>query len=144
MQQQPASDKNIRNIRRILGLCLAAALVFFLLTNDRKGITVEIGENSLTLAYSAEERWDIPFADIRSMALEAAFDRGAEVQGTTSRVQAFGAWKNAAYGAYRLCAFENVPACIVLETDGGVVAFNYESVEATEKLFEALGPLVNP
>lgn len=127
-----------KRIKTILGLCLAGVIVVLLLSGGRKGIQVGVQNQVLHLAYSDQQSWDIPYENITAMELVQSLDRGSFVSGVESRGQSFGMWENQSFGVYRLCAFADIDRTILLHLPEGVVAFNYESDDATEKLYQAL------
>lgn len=87
----------------------------------------------------------IPYQDIQSV-FESdplnALELGVRLEGLDTDRCRFGTWHNDAYGDYTLCASPRVSNYIVLETAGGVVAFNYENADSTHHLYLALVDLL--
>ena len=61
----------------------------------------------------------------------------------TRRGYSYGLWRCAALGEYTLIVRNKVDACIVIkDRSGRTLAFNYESGEVTENLYELLRKLL--
>ena len=64
------------------------------------------------------------------------FDRGERLSGRETRSVCSGTYRNGEYGTYELYAMKQMNCLIVARTQSGVMAFNYESDEATRALYE--------
>jgi hypothetical protein len=127
---------------RILGLCLLAGLLIYVLTRKTNSLSVTVHADHLSLAYSSEDALDINFKDIRSATETQSLDLGTYVSGIETTDYKYGVWGNTGFGKYHLCIYAGVARYIVLRTAPGVVVLNLESVDATDSFYEAFMELL--
>ncbi len=66
------------------------------------------------------------------------FDAGTATDGGTSGSVNYGTWENGSLGSYQSFVDTGIQDVIVVTTDDGIYAFNYEDEETTEELARAL------
>ena len=130
---QGATQKAVR----ILGLCLLAGILIYLLTRNTEGISVAVKDDHLSLAYSSGDSFDISYKDILSVTETPALDPGRYVSGKQTKDYRFGVWKNDEFGEYKLCSYVGVERYIVVKTTTTSFVFNLESVDATDSFYKA-------
>jgi hypothetical protein len=130
---QDVTQKTIR----ILGLCLLAGILIYLLTKNTEGISVAVKDDHLALSHSLGASFDIIFKDILSVTETQALELGQNVSGTQAQDYRFGVWKNDEFGEYNLCIYANVERYIVVKTTTATFVFNLDSADATDSFYKA-------
>jgi hypothetical protein len=138
MREESSNQATIQKTIRILGICLLVGiLIYLLLTNNNKGISVAVKDDHLSLSYSSSDSFDIIYKDILSVTETQALDLGQYVSGTQAKYARFGVWKNGEFGEYKLCIHVDVERYLVVKTSSEVFVFNLESVDATDSFYKA-------
>jgi hypothetical protein len=127
---------------RILGLCLLAGLLIYLLTRKTDSLSVTVHADHLSLAFTSGDALDINFKDIRSVTETERLDLGTYISGIETTDYQYGVWDNADFGKYHLCIYARVERYIVVRTAQGVVVLNFESVDATDSFAKAFMELL--
>ncbi len=81
------------------------------------------------------------FAEAESIELRRdlkTFDKGEKLSGVENRTCCSGVYRNSEFGEYQLHVIKRWDCFIVVRTAEGVLAFNIESDETTEQLYEYL------
>ena len=81
------------------------------------------------------------YSDVKSVALRTdlkRFDRGELIDGQENWLVRSGTYRNGEYGEYGLYVMRRLKSFIVVETGDGVIAFNLESDDTTESLYDYL------
>ena len=128
------------NILVMVGFFL---VIWFVTMRGEKGIELKIEENGLTISVTSGEALYVDYEKIRNLSFVQDFERGERVSGPEKRGISAGTWKNEQYEEYTLFAYDKIPSVIILETDGGVIALNYESKNTTEEFYATLKDYLN-
>lgn len=68
---------------------------------------------------------------------------GEMIDGKEGRNIVSGTWESPELGAYRACVYTDCPRYVVFRTEGGAVAFNLQSAEDTEKLYQGFREILD-
>lgn len=121
----------------VLGICLLAVILVYLLMKKPEGFSVVLNDEDMTLSYSSGESFQISYKDILSVAETQDLEFGNHVSGTETGNYKFGVWENDEFGEYNLCIYANVVRYIVVKTTRDTFVFNFESVAATDSFYIA-------
>ena len=132
-----SKQKNLTLIILILALVL-----FYVFSGGSVGISLDFGENELTLSASNYD-WLIPYDEIESLELAELPDKGTLIEGIEKRTLCCGTWKNDTFGEYTLCADPRIENCIVIRMESGdVYVMNYENSDSTNQLHQMFTDLL--
>jgi hypothetical protein len=134
--------QKIRKIKIILGICLLAAIIIYMVSTDTESISVAVNDDYLILSYSSGDSFEIKLIDITSVKEKRNLDLGKFVSGIETKKYNFGVWKNDEFGEYNLCIYSNVEKYIVVETTTNIFVFNIESDDATDSFYQAFTDLL--
>jgi hypothetical protein len=134
--------QRIRKIKFILGVCLLAAIMIYLVSTDVESISVAVKNDYLTLSYSSGDSFGIKLKDITSVSEKGDLDLGKYVSGIETKKYKFGVWENDEFGEYSLCIYSNVEKYIIVKTSTNIFVFNIESVDATDSFYQAFMELL--
>jgi hypothetical protein len=134
--------QKIRKIKIILGICLLAAIIIYMVSTDTESISVAVNDDYLILSYSSGDSFEIKLIDITSVKEKRNLDLGKFVSGIETKKYSFGVWKNDEFGEYNLCIYSNVEKYIVVETTTNIFVFNIESDDATDSFYQAFTDLL--
>lgn len=120
----------------IMGIAVFAVLSIFMKPIRTTSCAAEEGSLSVTgrSGYALSIRYD----EITDIEYRAEMDYGTLVDGVDDGKEKSGLWENDELGQYRLCVNTKVTPCIVLRTDGEIMAINFESEASTLALYDAL------
>ncbi len=135
--------QDIRKRLNILVMVGFFIVILFIIVKGEKGIELKVGENGLTISAASGEPLYVDYEKIRNISFVQDFERGERVSGPEKRGISAGTWKNEQYQEYTLFAYDKIPSVIILETDGGAIAFNYESKNTTEEFYVTLKDYLN-
>ena len=132
-----SKQKNLALIILILALVL-----FYVFSGGSVGISLDFGENELTLSASNYD-WRIPYGEIESLELTDLPELGTVIDGSEKRTLCCGTWENEAFGEYTLCANPRIGNCIVIRMKSGdVYVMNYENSDSTKQLHQMFTDLL--
>jgi hypothetical protein len=134
--------QRIRKVKIILGICLLAAIMIYLVSTDVESISVAVKNEYLTLSYSSGDSFEIKLKDITSVSEKEDLDLGKYVSGIETKKYKFGVWENDEFGEYSLCIYSNVEKYIVVETSTNIFVFNIESDDSTDSFYQAFMDLL--
>jgi hypothetical protein len=134
--------QRIRKVKIILGICLLAAIMIYLVSTDVESISVAVKNDYLTLSYSSGDSFEIKLKDITSVSEKEDLDLGKYVSGIETKKYKFGVWENDEFGEYSLCIYSNVEKYIVVETSTNIFVFNIESDDSTDSFYQAFMDLL--
>lgn len=135
-QEQPnlAREKKIKRI--ITVVVLAAAVAAWLLLG---GVKLEVGNEALTVGGRLAGSVSVAYAEISSVELRSSMDFGSRSVGVSSLRSQCGTYQNSEFGSYRLYAYGNAGAYIVVRYAGEeVLVFNQKDPEDTRAVYEQL------
>lgn len=133
-----SKQKNLALVILILALVL-----FYVFSGGSLGISLDFGEESLTLSASDYD-WLIPYVQIESLELAELPDTGMLVGGTQNRTLRCGIWKNNLWGEYTLCIDPRIDSCIVITMkNGSIYVLNYENSDSTGQLYKMFSDLLS-
>jgi hypothetical protein len=134
--------QRIRKVKIILGICLLAAIMIYLVSTDVESISVAVKNEYLTLSYSSGDSFEIKLKDITSVSEKEDLDLGKYVSGIETKKYKFGVWENDEFGEYSLCIYSNVEKYIVVETSTNIFVFNIDSDDSTDSFYQAFMDLL--
>jgi hypothetical protein len=137
MNAESSHQDVTRKTIRILGLCLLAGVLIYLLTKNTESISVAVKDDHLSLSSSSGDSFDISYKDILAVTETPALDPGRYVSGSQTKNYRFGVWKNDEFGEYNLCIYADVGRYIVVKTTAATFVFSLESVDATDSFYTA-------
>lgn len=120
----------------LVWLILIVVLAFFLRPN--RAVTALADNGCLIVTGASGYTVEIHYDKIESAELRESMDFGRLVDGTDENHEKSGTWENSEFGLYQLCVSSKIPSCIVMRTEEGIYAVNYESTKSTQSLYEAL------
>ncbi|MDO4331356.1 MAG: hypothetical protein Q4C58_01585 [Eubacteriales bacterium] len=134
-------ERELIRKKRIMNICvfiifIIVSMIYYSIAGGSQ-VVLSVQETSLLIEVPKKSAYEVEYAEIRSMTLRDAPECGDVVEGGTAGKCNYGLWQNEQWGTYECYILTNVDNCIVLETDRGIVAFNFESEEATESFYEA-------
>lgn len=112
-----------------------SAIYYTKMGNNQVALSVQ--EASLIIEVPKKSEHEVRYEQILSVTLQDAPSYGQAVDGGIAGKCNYGIWQNEQWGTYYCYALTNVKDCIVLETDEGIVAFNFENEDATKAFYEA-------
>ncbi len=131
-------QKNIFFIFLILALVL-----FYIFTGGSVGVSLDFGEESLTLSASDYD-WTIPYDQIASLELTELPDTGTVIDGIEKRTLCCGTRENDTWGKYILCVNPKIDQCIVVTLNtGNIYVLNYENTDSTDQLHQMFTDLLH-
>ena len=104
-----------------------------------------IGANAISITAADESKREVAFDEIESVALHddfSDFDKGELVTGNEARTGISGTFRNEQFGEYGLYVTPKYKNYIVMETQEGVIVFNYESREDTVAVYNLISELM--
>ncbi len=127
--------------RRDLIICVVI-IVFFLLTkNSLSGGTIRpnLEETQFGVIDLDGVEHTFVYADADSIELRTdlrQFDRGEQISGQETRTCWSGVYRNSEFGEYQLYVLKKSHNFIVVRNADGILAFNVESDDTTQSLYE--------
>lgn len=121
---------------------LLAIMLFYIFSGGSVGISLDFGEDALTLSAS-EYDWVIPYEQVQSLELTALPHTGRMIEGSDKRTLRCGTWENETWGEYVLCIDPRIDSCIVVTMNSGeVYVLNYENSDSTGQLHKMFTELL--
>lgn len=122
----------------LIVLTVAIFVGLFFLQGDNR-VMIDVQGGAVTVDGPQGSYFSVRYEDIDTLELIDCLDRGECVDGGTRRGYSYGLWRSAALGEYTLIVRDKVDACIVItDRSGQTLAFNYESGEVTNNLYELI------
>lgn len=132
-----SKQKNLALVILILALVL-----FYVFSGGSVGISLDFGENALTLSASDYD-WLIPYDQIESLELTELTEAGSLIDGIEKRTLRCGTWENEIWGEYTLCTDPRIEKCIVIRMKSGdIYVLNYENSDSTAHLHQMFTDLL--
>lgn len=123
-------------------LLILAIILFYIFSGGSVGISLDFGEESLTLSASDYD-WTIPYDQIESLELSSLPDTGTRIEGIEKRTLCCGSWTNDSWNGYILCINPKIDQCVIVTmNDGSIYVLNYENSEATQQLHKMFTELL--
>lgn len=136
-EQRGKRNGQIFGLRSMIIFIFVIAVIS-LFRNREETLTYSFSEEGFTVeavsGYCVSVDWD----SILSAEEREALELGTLVEGTDADTERSGSWENEEFGQYILCADAKVDSYVVLYTQTGVVAVNFEDEEATASLCQAI------
>ena len=124
-------------------ILILAALLLYLFSGGSIGVSLDFGEEVLTLSASDYD-WLIPYCQIESLELTDLPDTGTLIEGIEKRPLRCGTWENETWGSYTLCINPKIGRCIVVTMHhGDIYVLNYENSDATDQLYQMFTDLLH-
>ena len=131
------------NLFAIVGLVIIVMMCRYLFGEWTDSISVSFGDASVEFSYGEEESIAVAYEDITGLTLVTVEDYGtAGIDGIDDGTYAFGEFHNDEYGDYTAVLLFSVSQAILIETEGTVYLFNYESENTTEELYVEFSELL--
>ena len=128
----------------ILSLLLTAAILVFVVVMLFIGsVTVNLGNDSLTLGATLTKSSTVDYSQIQEISLEKELDFGTRTNGIGNSVIHAGHFKNDRFGAYYLYAYNSTHSYIIIQTEETVYVCNEKTEEATDTLYQQLSEKVS-
>lgn len=118
----------------IIGVALAIIFLFVVPGGD---VTAELLDEGLKVDAPMVSEL-IPYEDIESIELREDLETGRRVAGFAGDNIRSGNYRNEEFGRYTLASYNAVPMYIVVYHSGEVLAFNLETVESTQEVYDQL------
>lgn len=120
----------------ITTLILTGAVIAFCVIISFIGdVTVEIGDDSLTLGATFNSSLTVSYSDIDSIELRDTQNAGSRVMGYGSPRMLVGTFRNNEFGLHTRYTYAQCDGEIVLKLGDKVVVFNGETPEETEQIY---------
>ncbi|MDW5561582.1 MAG: DUF3784 domain-containing protein [Methanomassiliicoccus sp.] len=133
-----AADRK-RNRRLMIAVLAVIAIVlvaaFFFIGSG--SVAASLDADSLHVSAPMVNE-NVGYHSITSVELRHGFDDGRRVNGFGGTQVNSGSFENEEFGHYVLARYNGVDACIVVHRSGGVLAFNLQTAEETERLYGEL------
>ncbi len=127
-----------KHLMLLVGIAFLVAIGWQILSGGRSAISFHTGEDSFTLTGPESTSATVLYRDITGIKEVSDFDAGTATDGGTSGSVNYGTWENGSLGSYQSFVDTRIQDVIVVTTDDGIYAFNYEDEETTEELARAL------
>ncbi len=136
-QEIVVAEKDRRRNRLIAVASLASvavilAAVFLFIGSGSVSASLEHDALQVNAPFVDEH---IAYGDIRSVELRQTFDDGRRVGGFGGSEVSSGNFLNDELGRYTLARYNAVESCIVVHHTGGVLVFNLDSSDTTERMY---------
>ncbi|MCH4032759.1 MAG: PH domain-containing protein [Lachnospiraceae bacterium] len=139
MQKSAQDDTSRRrHLMFLVGIAFLVAIGWQILTGSRSSVTFHTANDAFTLTGPGGTSATIAYADIKDIKSTDSFDPGTAKGGGTSGSVCYGTWKNDSLGTYTAFVDTDIDTVILVKTNDGTYAFNYEDEDATKELAEAL------
>jgi len=126
-------------LRPALTLIILVLMGVLLFTGE---VSVELQDRDVTVkSFMFSEK--ISLDDVASLELRENFDKGRRIFGVGGMKISSGNFSNQEFGAYRLCVYSDVAACIVARSGDRTVVFNQKTAEETRALYSSLKERLN-
>ncbi len=128
--------RNRAIILAVLGVsAIVLVAVFFSITSG--SVDASLGDDALQVTAPFVDE-NILYADVSSVELRDTFDNGRRVGGFGGTEISSGNFQNDEFGRYTLARYNDVQSCIVVHHANGVLVFNLDTADGTERAFEDL------
>ena len=136
-QNKLAREKRIKRIITVVVLVLVVG--GWLLMG---GVKLELGEQLLTVSGTMSGSLSVPYDNITALDLRDSMDFGSRSLGVSSLRTQCGTYRNKEFDRYRLYAYGNAQAYIVVhytgDPDSSVLVFNRKDAGDTRAVYEQL------
>lgn len=130
-----------KNIVLVLVIVVAFTLLYSLLGGNT--ISLDFGEDSLTVAGPQKFEYVVPYSSISTLELTGLSDPGEPVTGGENRSCRWGGWRNDQWGDYVLCAAKKTETYLLITLrDETCIALNYQDDATTEELYKMFSELL--
>jgi len=137
VRSQPMGKQH-KTVRTISLVALAAVLVFVGVIMFTGDLHVTYGDTSFTIEASYWQDLTVEYSAIDSIELHENFRPGVRTFGFGSARLSLGSFKNEEFGAYTLYAQTGSNACLLLRSDGKLLAIGMRSPEALQAVYAEL------
>lgn len=135
--------QNNRNLFNFLIVVVLLSIGLFVDLKGDKEIKLKVTGNDLNISAGSGTPVHVEYKKIKKITIAQQFNRGECISGMKKNGISAGTWRNEQYGEYTLYTHDKIPCVIILETDEGVVVFNYESEDTTKKFYDTLKNYLN-
>ena len=136
-EDKKSNRQMLYGLLAITGIITVVILIIVLLVAPAGGVTAELQDEGLHVDAPMVNEF-IPYGDIDSAVLWEDLDTGRRVGGFGGTHIRSGNFQNEEFGRYKLASNNAVPLHIAVYHSGGVLAFNLETVVATQEMFDQL------
>jgi len=121
----------------ITGIIIVVVVIILLLVAPGGSVTAELLDEGLHVDAPMVNEL-VRYEDIESAELRGDLEIGRRVGGFGGENVCSGKFRNGEFGGYILASYNDVPLHIVVYHSGEVLAFNLETVEATQEMYDQL------
>lgn len=126
----------------LLILFLAAFTVFSWFLGGA-GITLDFGEDALTVSGPKKFSFSVDYDRIADLDLVELSDTGTLISGGENRSYSWGTWETGAWDRYTLCAAKKADTAILITTqEDELLVFSYQDDETTAAVFQMFTELL--
>ena len=129
------AQKRVLALVALLVVCIAVFVVGLMFTGD---ITYTCTEDALRIETSYVSGLELPYGDIDSIELRESFDVGIRGMGFGSPRLSMGAFQNDEFELYTLYSYNACESMILIRSGNKALAFNCQTAEETQALYETL------
>lgn len=130
--------KPIKKVGIISIIIVAIILVFCVIVCFTGDVTVNVGEDKLTIDATWSSSLSINYSDIDSIELGDRTTKNEKLFGFGSATMLIGTFKNDEFSTHTRYTYTTCDKEIVLRVDGKIVVVNLESVEETTDIYESI------
>lgn len=131
-------SKPVKKLSITTIILTVAVLAFCAVLSFIGDVTVELGDDSLTLGATLNSSLTISYSDIDSIELRDTQNAGARVMGYGSSRMLVGTFKNDEFALHTRYTYAQCDSEIVLKLGDKVVVFNAETPEQTEEIYNSI------
>ena len=123
----------------IISIILVVAILIFCCFITFKGdVTVDYGNNNLTVDCDFWNELTVEYDAIDSIEYRENIDRGVRTGGLNSAVLMAGMFRNEEFGNYTLYSYTKCDSAVVINADGKILVINGENTKATKDLYNKI------
>ena len=134
---------NSKKLNYLLSIIIIAAVLIIALMRGNSNISLDFGDDSLTVYAPKEFSFSVAYDEISSIELVEFTDPGTMLSGEKNRNCSWGVWENEAWGQYTRCTTQKADTAVLLTTvDNAHLVFSYEDDDTTAALIKAFRELL--
>lgn len=127
---------NKKRTNMIIAVAVILVALVVSIVNPADSVKFVIEENVLCINGPDEFSYSVPMEQVRKYELVKDLDYA--VVGEKEKGVVCGTYSNEELGEHVQCLYTAIPVCIAVHSPDGVILFNVESEETTERLYQAL------
>ena len=125
-------ENKVKGIIAIISLAVVALIMF----SGKVSYTLE--EGTLEVASFMSGKSKVPLQDIEELELRDGMSVGERTFGVSNLKVLGGTFTNEEFGRYKLYLYKDVDKVIIIHTDEKIIAFNLDTEEKTEAVYQEL------